>query len=301
MKNRMERGKTMTCLQEKILGLLTAFDMFCRENQINYIMLGGTMLGAYRHKGFIPWDDDADIGIPELDFKRFLKLASRTDGTGLPKEFSIRYRTLEPKLPYAFAHMEDKRTTYIEHRRSHKSYAGGVYIEIFPLTGCSDKKFLQVLQETKVIIEKRFLYGKIMDYAQKHRIFFKAILIKYIQKHYTIDELTKRLTKTVFYYPLEKSRYICNHLGHWGKRENILKEWVFPAVEYEFEGHKFFGAREPERYLEALYGKDFMIPPSKEEQERGKHPAFFMDLGLPYDLYAFYDEREKGNERRSLL
>lgn len=277
----------MTSLQEKILGLLTVFDRFCRENKINYVMLGGTMLGAYRHKGFIPWDDDADIGIPEQDFKRFIKLASKADGTGLPKEFSIRYRTLEPELPYAFAHMEDKRTTYIEHRRSHESYAGGVYIEIFPLTGCSDKKLMQFLQEMKVVIDKRFLYGKIMDYAQKHRIFLKALLIKYIQKHYTIDELTRKLTKTVFYYSLEKSSYVSNHLGHWGRKENIPKEWIFPAKEYEFEGYRFFGAKEPEQYLKALYGKDFMIPPSKEEREKGKHPAFFMDLELPYEQYHY--------------
>lgn len=275
----------MTQLQEKILELLIVFDRFCRENQVNYSMLGGTMLGAYRHKGFIPWDDDADIGIPEKDFYRFIELASKTDGTGLPKEFSIRYRTLENDIPYAFAHMEDRRTTYIEHRRSHDSYAGGVYLEIFPLTGCSERKLVQILQELKVVIDKRFLYGKIMDYAQKHRIFLKAILIKYIQKHYTIDELTERLTKTVFYYPLEKSRYVSNHLGHWGRKENILKEWIFPVKEYEFEGHLFFGVKEPELYLKALYGKDFMIPPPKEEQEQGKHPAFFMDLELPYEQY----------------
>ena len=65
----------------------------------------------------------------------------------------------------------------------------------------------------------------------------------------------------------------------------MLKEWIFPAVEYEFEGHWFFGAKEPEYYLKALYGKDFMTPPSKKEQEQGKHPAFFMDLELPYDQY----------------
>lgn len=275
----------MTQLQKKILELLTVFDRFCRENQIRYVMLGGTMLGAYRHHGFIPWDDDADIGIPEKDFLRFIQLASKKDGTGLPKEFSVRYRTLEKELPYAFAHMEDRRTTYIEHRRNHNHYAGGVYIEIFPLTGCSGYKWLQRLQEIKVIIDKRVLYGKIMDYAQKHRVFFKAVFIKYIQKHYTIDELTEQLTKTVFYYSYENSRFVSNHLGHWGRKENILKEIMFPIKEYEFEGHLFFGVQKPEQYLSALYGKNFMVLPSEEEQEKGKHPAYVMDLELPYEQY----------------
>lgn len=275
----------MTELQEKILGLLTVFDKFCRENAITYFMLGGTMLGAYRHKGFIPWDDDADLGIPAGDFERFVALASRKDGRGLPEGFSIRYRTLEADLPYAFAHMEDETTTFIEHRRSHDSYAGGVYLEIFPMTGCPEGKIMQRFQEIRVMVDKRFLYGKIMDYAQKHRVFWKALLIKYIQKHYTIDELTERLTKTVFQYAWREGNYLSNHLGHWGRKENIPLEWMFPSKEYEFEGHRFFGAKEAEKYLMALYGKDFMAPPSLEEQEKCRHPAFFMDLKLPYAEY----------------
>lgn len=275
----------MTELQKKILGLLTVFDKFCRENTITYFMLGGTMLGAYRHQGFIPWDDDADLGIPAGDFERFIALAARKDGRGLPAGVSIRYRTIEQGLPYAFAHIEDTTTTLIEHRRSHDSYAGGVYIEIFPMTGCPDGAFCQRWQEWKVMLQKRFLYGKIMDYAQKHRVFFKAVLIKYIQKHYTVDELTDKLTNTVFAYSWREGNYLSNHLGHWGRKENIPLDVMFPPKEYEFEGHRFFGAANPEDYLAALYGENFMKPPSLEEQEKGRHPAFFMDLTLPYAEY----------------
>lgn len=270
----------MTKLQEKILHLLVVFDAFCRKHEIPYFMLGGTMLGAYRHKGFIPWDDDADVGIPQGHYERFLSLAKKEGG--LPPEIALRHRSVERDVPYAFAHLEDKRTTYVESRRNSSTYKGGVYLEVFPMTGCSAHFFMQRVQELKIVVDKRFLYGKIMDYAQKHRVFFKAVLIHYIRKHYTIDELTERVLKTVYWYPLEKSNDICNHLGHWGHRENIPKEWMFPAREYEFEGHLFFGAASPEHYLEALYGKNYMQPPDKEEQERGKHPAFQMDLDKPY-------------------
>jgi len=272
----------MTKLQEKILNLLVLFDRFCRKHKISYFMLGGTMLGAYRHKGFIPWDDDADIGIPQGDYERFLALASDR-ANGLPPELAVRHCSLEREIPYAFAHLEDRRTTYVEHRRNSASYRGGVYLEIFPMTGCADSRILQKLQEIKVVVDKRFLYGKIMDYTQKHRVFFKAVLIKYIRGHYTIDELTERLLKTVYQYPLKDSRFISNHLGHWGSRENIPKEWMFPAKEYEFEGYQFFGAAQPEKYLKALYGEDYMIPTPEKEREKGQHKAYIEALDTPYE------------------
>lgn len=271
----------MTPLQEKLLDIFCVFDEFCRKYQISYFMLGGTMLGAYRHQGFIPWDDDVDLGMPREDYKRFLKLANDK----LPKYYILRHRSIEKDVPFAFAHLEDNRTTCIEARRNRESYVGGVYIEIFPLDGCSKYYFLQKYQAFLVYVKKKLLYAKIMDYHEKHRVFYKAILIKIIRKFSTIEKRTKKLEKCIVKYNYNKSLYACNHLGHWGICENIPKRYIEPSKEYKFEGHFFCGVQNPEQYLTFLYGKDFMILPTEKEQEKAKHPAFYLNLELPFEKY----------------
>ena len=96
----------MNELQSKLLEMMVDFDQFCRENHLTYYMIGGTMLGAYRHKGFIPWDDDMDIGMPRDDYERFLLLAK----TKLKEPYVLRHQSVEPSVPYAFAHIENKNT-----------------------------------------------------------------------------------------------------------------------------------------------------------------------------------------------
>lgn len=272
----------MTPLQKKLLELFCVFDKFCRERKLTYFMLGGTMLGAYRHNGFIPWDDDIDIGMPRTDYERFIKEAHKE----LPKEYSVRHRSIEKDVPYGFAHMEDKNTTCIENRRNKKSYAGGVYLELFPLDGCSENIRKQKLQAAQVYFYKKLLYAKIMDYDEKHRAFYKAFIIHAIRKMFSISLLTGKIDQCIKTYNKKENPYYSNHLGHWTVRENIKKEIFLPPKEYEFEGHKFFGAGNAHEYLTSLYGNTYMEIPSLEEQEKGKHPAYYLNLDLPYEEYA---------------
>lgn len=271
----------MTELQERLVRVMAALDQFLRSHSIPYYMLGGTMLGAVRHKGFIPWDDDIDIGIPREDYERFLKLAP----SELAAPYIVRHVSLESNVPYAFAHIEDRTTTCIENRRDKDRYAGGVYIEIFPLDGCPDALWRQKLEYAGIRLYKKLLYGLIMDYDEKHRVFYKAAVIRLIRRCVTIDQITRGLDRYIASFGLDNSRCICNKLGHWGIRENIPVKVFGTPKEYEFEGHRFLGVGNPEYYLTSLYGADYMIPPSAAEQEQGKHPVSFLDLSLPYEEY----------------
>lgn len=298
----------MTKLQEKIFEIMKVFDRVCRENALRYYMLGGTMLGAVRHKGFIPWDDDADFGLPREDYERLLALPEEA----FPSGYRLRHFSKEEEVPYAFIRLEDENTTCIEARRSGSGYAGGVYIDIFPLDADSNFYLLRLLKELRVRFVKKLLYAHI---AEKGKVKnpLKRVVMKKVREKTGLKELVCRLDAMVSECGRKKKGILqwgdarfSNYLGHWGRRESVPRrvfdgeirqrgyaafDWrrgervAAPAEgrseEYEFEGSLFFGPVDCAAYLTALYGSNYMIPP--EEELRGGHPASLIELERPFD------------------
>lgn len=279
----------MQQLHEKLAGAMDVFHSFCTQHGLTYYLLGGSMLGAYRHQGFIPWDDDVDIGMPRKDYERLLALKNQ-----MQEGYSIRNHRFEAGVPYAFTHLEDENTTYIERRRSKDTYAGGVYLEIFPLDTVPESVWKQKVMSLRVRLYKRILYGLILDYGQKKRTFFKACIIWFIRGLFRVDSVTRKLDSCIQKGPEESSMY-GNLLGHWGRKENIKKEIFGKPTLYSFEGRWYYGAEQPELYLTCLYGDSYMIPPSEEKKEAGKHPVSFADFDLPYKDYEKMRNFNKGD------
>lgn len=306
----------MTGLQEKILDIMKAFDKVCRENDLHYYMLGGTMLGAVRHKGFIPWDDDADFGLPRREYEALLKLPKEC----FPEGYRLRHFSKEAGVPYAFIRLEDERTTCIEARRSGTGYVGGVYVDIFPLDADVNVMPLRILKELRVKFKKKLLYAHIAEQgAMKNPA--KRLVMRCIAKHTDTEVLVRELDEAVKAYGRTKeklpqwgeARY-SNYLGHWGRKESVLRR-VFDgeirqrkylafdfrrgekieaqpegrSTEYEFEGYRFFGPVDNAAYLTALYGSEYMIPPA--EDARGGHPATVIELEQSY-----HDIKEENQE-----
>lgn len=297
----------MTSLQKKILEIMKGFDRVCRENGLHYYMLGGTMLGAIRHRGFIPWDDDADFGLPRDDYEKLLALPE----TAFPAGIRLRHFSKEKGIPYAFARMEDESTTYIEARRSGSGYVGGVYIDIFPLDGDSNSMLYRVIKEGCVKLKKKLLYAHIAEKGIARNP-VKLLGMKLITRYTGREELVRDLDALVSGYGEKKKKWpqwgearYSNYLGHWGKRESIPRrvfdgeirqrryiavDWrrgekiAAPAegrsAEYEFEGVYFLGPVDSATYLTSLYGTDYMLPP--QEALRGGHPAAVIELEQSY-------------------
>ena len=305
----------MTGLQEKILDIMKVFDRVCRENELHYYMLGGTMLGAVRHKGFIPWDDDADFGLPRREYEKLLNLPAEC----FPEGYRLRHFSKEEGVPYAFIRLEDERTTCIEARRSGTGYVGGVYVDIFPLDGDVNVVPLRILKELRMKFKKKLLYAHIAEQgAMKNPV--KRLMMRCIAKHTDTEVLVRKLDEAVKAYGIKKeklpqwgeARY-SNYLGHWGRKESIPRR-VFDgeirqrkylafdfrrgekieaqpegrSTEYEFEGYRFFGPVDNAAYLTALYGSDYMVPP--EEDAREGHPATVIELDRSYH------DRKKENQ-----
>jgi len=136
-------------LQLRILKNLLAVDKVCKEHNLRYYIMAGTMLGAVRHKGFIPWDDDLDIGMPRADYDLLMANAKEW----LPKPYEAVCAENDKEYPLPFAKVQDADTTLIE--RMHLKYLGGVYIDIFPLDGVPESRMAQRMHFAKYEFYKR--------------------------------------------------------------------------------------------------------------------------------------------------
>lgn len=265
-------------VHQVLLEMLQWFHKQCLENSLNYYVVGGTMLGTIRHKGFIPWDDDIDVAMPRKDYEQFIKLYSSTTNT--------KYLVEEPNdnntdFIYLFAKLYDTDTTLTESTRS--KIKRGVYIDIFPLDGIGD-----TLEEAKYNFSKVFKYIRLHDMIvcayRKDRawyknvsIFFGHILSPLLLSERKLNYYIQKLCKTKDFY---QSNYVANLVGNWGYKEIVKKEYLGTPTIYKFENIEIYGVENPHEYLSAIYG-DYMTPPPVEKQ-KSHHDFLELNLNKSY-------------------
>ncbi len=267
------RQATLDDMKERLVLMLSALAKFCDENGIRYYLSGGTLLGAVRHKGFIPWDDDIDINVPRPDCEKLQSLSGgMIDG---------KYYLQRPD-PFAIAHSEAWRlydfSMVIENslgRSSKKPFYTPIFIDIFPIEGLpSDDEELR--KHFKKIKRVRFFLLCGIFNAWKGTTFVRKVahlVFRPFSKLVGIDTLYNKIQDLGKKYPFDE----CDHIGvvtapvH-TVEERVLKEEYIPQVDVAFEGRTFKGPANYDTYLTQLYGKDYMqIPP---ESKRHSHHGF---------------------------
>ena len=262
-------------LQLKILDIVKDIDKLCRENNIEYYILYGSALGAIRHKGFIPWDDDFDIGMTYDNYNKFLKLCEEK----LDKE-KYYVQTLEKEENYylSFAKIRDITTTLIEEGNKDNNIVRSVYVDVFPLVGVPNSKLkeriLKINRAFMLSANKNVINNKIL------RSIFNIILKLFGRKN-ILNYTTKRCFK-----------YDCNNCDYWvsiadgdGYEQNKMKKEIYGKPRYiEFEDVKLPVPEDADIYLRSIYG-NYMKIPSKEQIKAREHTPYFLDLNLPYKDY----------------
>ena len=234
---------------------------FCVKNNIRYFALGGTMLGAARHHGFIPWDDDIDIGIPRSDYERLALLLENTSG---------RYRLETPNSSnddflYTYSKLYDTSTTLIENSKI--PVRRGVFIDIFPLDGIGNT--LQESQDNyKVVDRKRMLLVSRVTAIRKGRSFAKnlAVIAAQIVPSFILNnkKLQREIDTLCKKYNYDKCVYGGNLLGHWRYKEVMASKIMGNPTLYKFENIEIFGAENYDDYLTKLYGNWKQLPPVEQ-------------------------------------
>lgn len=261
-------------LKNKLLEMAVVFHNFCQENGIAYYMLGGTMLGTVRHKGFIPWDDDMDFGMMREDYDRFVSLKYK-----FPQGFSVNTHDGNKDYEYGFCKIYDESTTYIEQGYNDK-HIGGVYIDIFPIDSAGDD-YSNALKMANKIYKKSFVLSCIY-HKGKRKTFLKDVAAKMFGLLPKGPKWFDWLYDTVKKFKGKQTKYVLNVYGAHVAKEVVPRDFFGKPTLYDFENTQFYGVEKSDEYLKSLYG-DYMTPPP--EDKRGGHNIVYVDFNTPYKEY----------------
>lgn len=260
--------------KQLLLNLLQRFDHICRNYQLRYFVYGGTALGAIRHKGIIPWDDDIDIGMPRSDYERLLMIAERWD----EKEVEVKSIYNDHSYCYPFAKLYDTHTTLVEQERC--LYVGGIFLDIFPLDGVPEDEEKRKSLLSRYAKARRICIALTIDNkwgeckSIKERLYWiKCRLFGLI---FNREKWLRRCDEIAKTYKYEECITVQNFHGIAGYREIIPKACLGEGCILPFDGLQVIGPAMPDKYLTYIYG-DYMTPPPIEKR-KPHHRPFFIDL-----------------------
>lgn len=251
-------------IQKKEYDILCEFDRICRENNLRYGLCGGTLLGAIRHQGFIPWDDDIDVEMPRPDYMKLVSVAKDV----FPEYYELVTPYSDNDTIHAYGKICDLRTKLIEFPES-KKIPTHLYIDIFPIDGMPVDPIAQEKHRKKTRKRMLTLYGyKIAKYKLNEKLnIFKKIfwrIAKIVEKIIPNQKLIKKVDKLALKYEFGTTKHCAVIVAGYGARE-VMPIQVFDfSNEVVFEGKKFYATSKPDYYLTNIYGNYMQIPPIEQ-------------------------------------
>lgn len=249
---------------------------FCDKHGLQYFLAYGTLIGAIRHKGFIPWDDDIDLHMPRADYDRFLELFG-TEAKGSP------YRAISPYEDIArhtFVKVVDTRTVKLENGVEYPHGHLGVDLDIFPLDGLPDKKedfdkfYDRLIRQYQ---KQRFLIMSPKG-SLKKRLALPILRVLVGSKKKVLNK-AKRIHEE---YPYEAAKYVgCIESAFMSRRNRYQKEWVEQTVDVPFEGRLFKAPIGYDEILTTVYGDYMKLPPAEAQVTHHENNMFWLEENTP--------------------
>ncbi len=262
----------LTEMQNRLLDMLKYFHEFCTQNDIRYYVVGGTTLGAVRHDGFIPWDDDIDVGLPRNDYERLIELFPKNGN----KYIIESVYSDDVNFCYSFSKIYDTSTTMIENTT--KSLRRGIYIDIFPLDGVGNTKE-EVITTYKPIGKKKDMLSLRTIKINSKRKWYKNIALWIIQhipeKILSEKKLCLEINELCKKKSYDDCEIVGNLVGAWGRKEIMSKNMFGKPTLHKFENIEVNIQENFDGYLTHLYGDWRKLPP---EEKRVSHHDYELDL-----------------------
>lgn len=271
---------TVSEIKDYELGILLEFSKFCKKNQLTYYLAGGTLLGAIRHKGFIPWDDDIDVCMPRVDYIRFLQL--------FPREGRYRAKSnILNNMDRPFGKVVDTYTTVHGFFTKSNSF-DHLWIDVFPVDGLPED-----IDKVKKIYKQCSFYRRILRLSDcklgEGKTSFKKYS-KYILKPLACLYGKKRCIEHIEKIAQQNPYDSCNYVGIvtnglYGVGERMKKDEFETAVTVQFENQMFPTFSCWDSYLKGIYGKYMEIPPDCSKK---KH-----DMNVYFNRITNYENNNK--------
>lgn len=262
---------SLKALQSRLTELLHRVHLICEENNIRYTMMGGTLIGAIRHQGFIPWDDDIDIGMPYEDYKKFIDVVTSRKYEGLA--FGIPGKTED--YFQTFVKVFDTTTTLKENNRT-KSKPKGIFIDVFPLTFVGDTKCEIFCNVRKFRFWRDVLTRK--DYRLCKGWFILVEWIYVLLGKILSADLSLKRIHALYEKMAAKKTLMMADLD--GNNKGIVPAYLFDDFSlYSFGSYQFYGIKRAEDYLNRVFGDYMTLPPV---EKRKPHHIEYLDLGKSY-------------------
>ncbi|NLI74743.1 MAG: LicD family protein [Euryarchaeota archaeon] len=252
-------------LQQLELKILLELKRICDKHNIQYFLMGGTLLGAVRHQGFIPWDDDIDIGMIRSEYNRFLEICSEE----LSEEYFL--QTAETECAYAssFAKIRLNGTEYPEPQNYKVINHNGIYIDVFPFDKTPNNVFLRKMHNLTLKGLNTISLVKCDYTLPDWSIILKMLTV--VSKLFSREKVIEMRSELFNKFNNKNTKYYIN------STLNIYPAHVFDKfIELEFEGINFPAPAGYHTYLECAYGDYMQLPP---EDERGRHTPFMPNFG----------------------
>lgn len=257
--------------------LMLTVDALCRKHNIKYFLVFGTLLGAVRHGGFIPWDDDVDIAIMRKDYDRFLKLVEEELD---PERYHLQYAGRDPRIPIPYAKVRAKATKFMEQGRVYPDNESGIFIDIFALDNMPDAPFLRQMQKFSYFTTHFPRRVKYDGYSSKIALLQMLYDVRAkADGHRLWQSNVRSMTrygadncKMLIAFPSARADYDSSY---------IMRDDLLPTVDIDFCGHALMAPGKYEGVLTKEYG-DYMSLP-RPDQRRGH---FLNRLEIDMDFWS---------------
>jgi lipopolysaccharide cholinephosphotransferase len=259
------RGIQLTQLE-----LLCEVRRICEKENIKYNIIAGTLLGAVRHGGFIPWDDDADIAMLRPEYEKFRAACARELNEN---EFYFQDHVVTSGYRWGYGKLRRAGTEFLRNGQEHMPYEQGIFIDIFPLDNVPEAKWRRKLHDFHCTVIRKLLWaevGRVVDSSVLMRFVYRLLAkipLAVIYSHY--DNFMKKHNRVyskwvrILTFPTPNSEH------------GYLRRWYETPVSHVFEGEEFPGTKDFDEYLTFKFGTWRELPP---EGQRKVHPVSRLQL-----------------------